>query len=749
MRIVNSLPLRVLLIFIFGALGGKNIFGQNQCATRIDLSLLEGGILQEQTLELFYPQTLSLDLSQLPVQWDEGVSYDLMMWLVEGDFQQSALSISFNGNQSSQIVWDSQTPGRGIYRLSFVYAHSQNLLNFFWELNPQIQAQGKIKIAYLGIQKTDCPLRMGLGDSLPGPSLWLMGEGPVWGQQRNQLPEHHQKVAHWFSLDEDGRTASQPLEPFQPLLIKQTGTGILDYPVIKFDGSNDVLGIDYFGQTPQGDFTLLIVFRTEDEFGTILTEVDRPDYYAAQSQCQVGMRYGKFSHRFTSGWDTYAQSYITVNNEQPRIGMVNVPPVGSRTVQVDGRVTGAHIVNEHQDSLPFLLLGGHQSYNAFRGDVAEILLFEPALKDKQLNQVQTYLSLKYGVPLEVEKYLDPRGDTILLDRNYRHQAGQLGINLEQFLFQNWSESEFGSYKLKVEVLDPADHQYLFWGDNGGSLQLTESFAPGEQNRLGRVWQFVEPVHSVGTVRLVFHGLPANLKSLLVHAEDDHFPYDGKLYCLPLEARSDGTYVIETDLPDKAFFTFSASLSPLFDWKLKDFTANQDGRHIRLNWETLHERYLESMVVERSVDGFLYQPVSRLPAFGDSEELQSYVYLDTHGAFLSSDWLYYRVKILAPDGFFAYSPVTQVKIGYVSTLSLIANYDPQLRAMNLRINSGSKANLHYRLLDTHGKVRYENKLGPGPHARLEKIPTPSLSPGLYFWELYDDGNHTFAKVLVTD
>lgn len=725
------------------------VIAQGPCSAAFNLEKLPAGIVQEGILQLSYPSGLSVSLDDLPVDWQQGKPYDLILWAVESQFKQTALQLTVSSATEVETIVPAVRLSQGIYRFSFDYQAGYRLFNLSW-LTQGASPVGHLQIGFWGVQERGCELSYHLGNGVPDPKLWLTGDGPSYDQAAHIPLGHGQQVQHWQSLDAQAKVARQPSLPFQPHILKGTGQDLQGHPLISFDGGDDLLALDYKGITPQGDFTMFIVFKTGDEYGTMFTEVDTPSYYARTNQCQAGLRFGKFSHRLSSlGWDTFAQSYFSVNNREAHIGMVNVPPIGSRTVQVDGLITGAHIINAHQDSLPYFLIGGHQSYSSFKGEMAEILVFEPALEDETINQVQTYLSLKFGVPLQVEKYHSHTGDSIRLSPAYRHHAGQCGVHLSQFVYQPYSSSQQLPYQLGVEILAPQDGQSLFWGDNGQSLSQWESIAPGNQKRMTRVWRFQEPHVPVGRVKLTFAGLPENLKSILFHPADTSFSDDSLLTISAISANPDGTYEWEGDLPDGGYLTFSDAIEPLFVWDLDYLEAKLEERDAVISWQTSRERKVSVYQVERSVDGELFTPIGQVEAKGSLSAPQFYQFKDPYVSFFSPGKVFYRLRAMTLSSYFAHSSVQEMKVGSVPPLSVVAAYLPQEDAVWVRINSQLAGGLQIRMINLAGQPIWQTLLTNGPHIQNIKIPALQFPSGVYFVEILGETERSFSKVLISN
>jgi hypothetical protein len=85
----------------------------------------------------------------------------------------------------------------------------------------------------------------------------------------------------------------------------------------------------------------------------------------------------------------------------------------------------------------------------------------------------------------------------------------------------------------------------------------------------------------------------------------------------------------------------------------DFKVQAANRTSQLIWTTAEETDSDFFAVERSTDGFSYQPLASVKAVGNSRSPQTYTYTDPAPAKGTN---YYRLRQVDTDGRWSYSPV---------------------------------------------------------------------------------------------
>ncbi|HEX9513034.1 MAG TPA: T9SS type A sorting domain-containing protein [Puia sp.] len=189
----------------------------------------------------------------------------------------------------------------------------------------------------------------------------------------------------------------------------------------------------------------------------------------------------------------------------------------------------------------------------FKGALAELLVFDRSLDVLTQVQYETYLALKYGIPLTSGNYVS--ANQVVLwnadkNKNYKYHITGLGRENYFSLAQRQAVSAIDADSLLVVSRgDPRPTNaantdslvsggYLIWGDNNKALSVSQT-PDGQLQLLSREWLIaatgVDSVSSVTTVRLNKKNFPASANGywlVLNTGGYSGFPVDSLTYCLP-------------------------------------------------------------------------------------------------------------------------------------------------------------------------------------------------------------------------
>lgn len=237
----------------------------------------------------------------------------------------------------------------------------------------------------------------------------------------------------------------------------------------------------------------------------------------------------------------------------------------------DGQFHATTSVN----TVRFNLAGGNEhigatSGNTFRGEIAEIILFDAKLTNTERQQLNTYLGLKYGIPLRDD--LRASNSTLLWDvgNTAGFDEGIAGIGRDDNgnLNQKQSKSNLDGSIVTMSLGSIAasnqqnsnsfssDLSYLIWGNEGGGLlpeaAALPSGAPANVlDWMERKW-LVSESGTVGSVTLrMDEEIWRNVH--LVVASNSSFSA-GVTY-IPMTETADG-WELSYDFSDGQYFTFA-------------------------------------------------------------------------------------------------------------------------------------------------------------------------------------------------
>jgi len=166
---------------------------------------------------------------------------------------------------------------------------------------------------------------------------------------------------------------------------------------------------------------------------------------------------------------------------------------------------------DQRDSIPAmqnLVIGAKPAsldapINAYKGLMAELIIYDRVLSPGERQRVETYLALKYGIALSPSNtacYVNSTGKTILHGQKsgkFHHRITGIGRDDGSNLYQKQSSSSYepgllvvGASQITTSNSDNtsvlSDNSYLIWADNDDRLD----FAPKTQGRpqfIARKW----------------------------------------------------------------------------------------------------------------------------------------------------------------------------------------------------------------------------------------------------------------------
>ncbi|WNJ17664.1 lectin-like domain-containing protein [Pontibacter sp. G13] len=241
-----------------------------------------------------------------------------------------------------------------------------------------------------------------------------------------------------------------------------------------------------------------------------------------------------------------------------------------------------------------LEIGAHNGNYFVTGKIAEVIVYRKALTDAAVDSVLTYLSIKYGMGIDVASHL------------YYSQAGfpeaLAGIGRDMFfqdLEQPMSRSSLPTDPLIIgNPTDLQDGDYKVWGHDGGTTDLIYTDVPAGTNaRLERIWAF-ENTGTPGNVDVMFDlnsiALPVSDPSnifLLVDLVDDNMAdatvvspaslVDGVVTFVGQNLPTGAKISLAIDIPclphcDDFTIGGDATVSDLGCYQLTPATGNQSG-----------------------------------------------------------------------------------------------------------------------------------------------------------------------------
>ncbi|MFK7926246.1 MAG: lamin tail domain-containing protein [Bacteroidia bacterium] len=317
--------------------------------------------------------------------------------------------------------------------------------------------------------------------------LWLVGD-------LNQSDST--ALSLWPDRSPQANDATQSIAGDEPYYIENVLNG---HGAVRFDGTQDWLKVNGISTTLNEHAAIFAVF---------IPQLDTDNGYYLSTHLGGGNRV-KLGHR-TNGELIYEDddpSLSTANYlDRPTMVSINLYPESIAKSWINGNSaadwTRAPSANADRASIGQEFDGSgsdNETSNHWKGELAELIVFKGTLNSNAQYGVETYLNIKYGINIPVERHLF-----------YEHSAYPYGIagigkDIMQSLDQNSSQSADSSVLRLSNPSDLQQGEFLVWGhDNGSTLKAdaSQNVPVGIIERLSRIWR-VQETGELGEVNLQF------------------------------------------------------------------------------------------------------------------------------------------------------------------------------------------------------------------------------------------------------
>ena len=606
-------------------------------------------------------------------------------------------------------------------------------------------------------------------------TFWIKGATDITKDASN-------RVSQWGSVAQsDAITLAQGDSDKQPSF--QEANPDFNYnPHIKFDGVNDELFKDYKYLDPDrlGDSgTVIIVSNAITNPSSSGSDETIFAYQGGYSQdyqikpkinCGFGFPTGA-SPKFQMEWDNILSPLPTPDSRPQIIGLRGgQTPFGFRngTYKTSSNVTddGAHVGSQ-------LTLGSRGIYDSeySPASLAEVILYKRQLTTNELDRVQSYLAIKYGITLGTngtsKNYYSAGGNVIWdISENNGFNYDIAGIGRDDIggLDQKKSHSVNGSsgstYNdiltissgVNTEAPTPfsGNASYLVWGRNDQPAEgdyFLDVQAP-IQTRLMRVWKAQE-TGNVGMVTLEFNmnqvpgneGLiPNDLNEvrLLVSTTNN---FGGSTTSIEPSFVNNENQIVRFQHDFNAasgfYFTIGSvnlNLAPL-PVTLSEFKAKCKDHATELNWTTQSETNNAFFTVEKSTDARNFKSVATIEGHGTSTSTINYSWIDKAQP---QGTTYYRLKQTDYDGAYEYHDV--VSINCREEFPFLIYPNPTKDRVFIQHNSASDSGLEIEVYNVLGEIVYRKEILDSGWINLPD------AQGIYFIRVKDDDKFYVEKVV---
>ncbi len=216
----------------------------------------------------------------------------------------------------------------------------------------------------------------------------------LWLQADNGVIQTSGKITQWVDQSSKGNSVTQTVSSSQPLVVKNVLNG---HSIIKFHGGGEFFNGPSVFPTNK-DYTITAVVRIDDTtaINNIISGNNHAFFFGNSPYPRIVHADFNFqeisSLQVDSGFAIITIRYSNIN--------------GQAKVYVNGQSGDSLYVTSNSDSTIFI--GAYQGAYTLNGAIAEILLFDRQISEKERDQLEAKLRVKYAIPLGMPA---PKGDS--------------------------------------------------------------------------------------------------------------------------------------------------------------------------------------------------------------------------------------------------------------------------------------------------------------------------------------------------
>lgn len=442
-----------------------------------------------------------------------------------------------------------------------------------------------------------------------------------------------------------------------------------------------------------------------------------------------------------------------------------------------------------------LVLGQNQSAriefisaDAYKGQLAEVITYSSVLNSNELEQVNSYLALKYGVTLDQGTgmdYLNSVG-AVVWDNNenatYINDISGIGRDDNSALNQKQSKSINSDAIVTIGLDDDVtpdglettnvlndgsfstDRSFLIWSNDGAAIDEGEGNVEFDRNlgvrsRLNREWR-IQETGAIGTVTVEFDisaiagptGVGTNDESqiqLLVDEDGDFSGGNQALVSQFLVTPADGLVRFRVDFTDGNYFTLVSAENIALSVELVSFEAKPQADHVLLEWVTTTEPSGTAFRIERATGDLNFKAIATITGRTISNGLNNYSFRDSEPQHGNN---YYRLVDVDEQGIESVSEILSVYYSGKSSAEFLTYPNPVQIGKFLYISTEiqSMEGVAVFLITSQGR-QLTPKLSIDMANKRLALETENLKPGIYMLRLItrDGSTVQHSKFLVKD
>ncbi|MCG8515947.1 MAG: hypothetical protein MI740_17615, partial [Halanaerobiales bacterium] len=358
-------------------------------------------------------------------------------------------------------------------------------------------------------------------------------------------------------------------------------------PVLRFDGSNDILvagDIDLLASNGVEVYTVFMLDPTDgSSYQTILNKTKTGNGSVANSSYFLGFDNPDNDLRMKVGNATLQDNANLFIKDEATMATFNRNTSDQYTIYQDGlniaeRSSVGTLTNSNYDMVIAGRLNSTNPHFELDGWIAEIIMYDAERTATDRQKIHSYLALKYGITIDqttATGYLASDGTTIwTADNTYKHDIAGIANDAISGFNQSISSSKNTDSADAADITMAMDNnftlanddlsrtslsnrQFLLWGHN--NLSVTSFVPKGSNFGVNRTWK-AENTNGVGNVFMqinlsTFPSLPAGVSNYSVLVDDDGDFNNGGTLAYTLQNSSGSLYTANPVFPaGTSYFT---------------------------------------------------------------------------------------------------------------------------------------------------------------------------------------------------
>ena len=446
--------------------------------------------------------------------------------------------------------------------------------------------------------------------------------------------------------------------------------------------------------------------------------------------------------------------------------------------RVDGDLLKTFASTNSASGIRLDLNQGANSSESSDSRIGEFIIFSKELTDSEIQKVEAYLALKYGIGLVDADggtggdYVSSGGTTYWdASANTGYNNGVITIGKDNSTSANQKQAKSVDDSLMVFVSTLAstndgnagtitnDESFIAIGHNGGRLKSNNTsmgeLPSGIASRFEREWTLTNTnfdddfaieiewdssgVFDINDVRLLVD-TDSDFSNATVYSSSDGLTFEiGSII-----VRGLNTTIFPAGLTRKFTIGAASGGTTTLPVELLYFEATDLAGKIMLSWETMAEINNDYFIIEKSSDGNHWNEIANVPGSGNSTESFYYTHLDFDPC---GESCYYRLTQVDFDGTSEVFKAIQVGGGEGKEFSITVSPNPVYGNANVMFVAPEEGMFDFSVLSQSGQVVYQAQMMGAQGVNQFSYQTDLLDKGVYFFIVRDqNGNVTQERVI---